>query len=150
MDNCCHTSTDRLTQTCQCPACYQKGRSVQMITLKAMLKPKALRTIYPESTYAFCSNSSCDVVYFSDMQTLDKTTLKVPVFQKDKALDVPVCYCFGWTREGIIKAVQENQLPTDHIRGQVQANRCGCEVNNPQGTCCLGNVNSFIQDLDKR
>ncbi len=24
--------------------------------------------------------------------------LKVPVFQKDSDMDVPVCYCFDWTR----------------------------------------------------
>ncbi|GAA0391237.1 hypothetical protein GCM10008933_22710 [Paenibacillus motobuensis] len=74
---------------------------------------------------------------------------KVSVFQKDDSLDVPVCYCFGWTRERLIQAVREHQLPTDHIQEQIQANRCGCEVNNPQGACCLGNVTAFIRTLDK-
>ncbi|WP_019011639.1 hypothetical protein [Deinococcus aquatilis] len=30
------------------------------------------------------------------------------------------------------------------IRGHIRANRCGCEVNNPQGSCCLGNVTRLI------
>ncbi|MBY3621314.1 (2Fe-2S)-binding protein [Paenibacillus sp. VTT E-133280] len=149
MDNCCQTSVEKPTTPLQCPTCHQKGKSIQLITLKAMLQPTALETINPELPYSFCTNSSCEVVYFSDVQTFGKDMLKVSVFQKDDALDVPVCYCFGWTRERLIQAVQENQHPIDHIREQVQANRCGCEVNNPQGACCLGNVTTFIRSLDK-
>ncbi|MBY3621324.1 (2Fe-2S)-binding protein [Paenibacillus sp. VTT E-133280] len=149
MDSCCQTSTEKPTIPSQCPGCHQKGKSIQTITLKALLQPTALETIHAESTYSFCSNSSCEVVYFSYDQTFDKDMLKVSVFQKDDALDVPVCYCFGWTRERLIKAVQENQYPIKHIREQVQANRCGCEINNPQGACCLGNVTTFIRNLDK-
>lgn len=149
MHSCCQTSTDQPTKPIQCPVCHQKGKIIQLITLKALLQPTALETICPELTYAFCPNSSCKVVYFSDEQTFDKDMLKVSVFQKDAALDVPVCYCFGWTRERLIQAAQENQNPIAHIREQVQANRCGCEVNNPQGACCLGNVTSFMRTLDK-
>ncbi|WP_081890359.1 putative iron-sulfur cluster-binding metallochaperone [Paenibacillus tyrfis] len=149
MDRCCQKSIEKQTTLPQCPACHQKGKSVQLITLKALLQPTALETINPDSSYAFCSNPSCEVVYFSDSHTYDKDTLKVSVFQKDDELDVSVCYCFGWTRERLIQAIQENQRPTDHIREQVQANRCGCEVNNPQGACCLGNVTMFIRSLDK-
>ncbi|MEC0259833.1 (2Fe-2S)-binding protein [Paenibacillus sp. VTT E-133280] len=149
MHSCCQTSTDNPTKSIQCPVCYQKGKTIQLITLKSLLQPTALETIYPELTYTFCANSSCEVVYFSDEQTFGKDMLKVSVFQKDAALEVPVCYCFGWTRERLIQAVQENQNPIDHIREQIQAGRCGCEVNNPQGACCLGNVTSFIRSLDK-
>ncbi|MBB6676244.1 putative iron-sulfur cluster-binding metallochaperone [Cohnella lubricantis] len=150
MDSCCQISTEKPATPSQCPNCHQKGKSIQLITLKAMLQPTALETIHPEMTYNFCNNAFCGVVYFSDEQTFGKDMLKVSVFQKDDALDVPVCYCFGWTRERLIQAVQQNQRPIDHIREQVQANRCGCEVNNPQGACCLGNINTFIRSLDKR
>lgn len=147
MDSCCKISSDKLTTPTLCPACQQKGKSVQLITLKAMLKPSALATIHPEASYQFCSNSSCEVIYYGDIQTFDTSALKVPVFQKDDALDVPVCYCFGWTRERIMATVQEQQNPIEHIHEQIQAKRCGCEVNNPQGACCLGNVTSFIRTL---
>ena len=130
-----------------CPICRQKGKRVQLITLKALIRPSALETIDPEKSYAFCINPSCDVVYFSDVQTFETNKIKVPVFQIDDALDVPVCYCFGWTRERLKQAVQENRQPVDKIREQIRANRCGCEVNNPQGSCCLGNVTTFIQTL---
>lgn len=150
MDSCCQTSTEKPKTPTQCPVCKQKnGKGVQLITLKALLKPRALETIHTESTYAFCTNSACEVVYFSDVRTFGKDMLKVSVFQKDDALDVPVCYCFGWTRERLLQAVQENQHPIEHIREQIQSNRCGCEVNNPQGACCLGNVTTFIRSLNK-
>ncbi|GAB6930721.1 copper chaperone Copz family protein [Paenibacillus sp. JCM 10914] len=149
MDSCCQITTVKPTTLTQCPVCQQKGKSIQLITLKALLKPPALETIHPEMNYTFCANASCDIVYFSGEQTFGKDMLKVSVFQKNAALDVPVCYCFGWTRERLIETDQQNQRPIDHIREQVQANRCGCEVNNPQGACCLGNVTSFIRSIDK-
>lgn len=38
----------------------------------------------------------CPVVYFNEEgQTFSIKQVKVPVFQKEKGLDVPVCYCFG-------------------------------------------------------
>ncbi|REK76916.1 putative iron-sulfur cluster-binding metallochaperone [Paenibacillus paeoniae] len=147
MDSCCQTSTEKLTTPLQCPVCHKKGRKIQLITIKALLQPTALETIHPDLTYAFCANSSCEVVYFSDKQTLRKDTLKVSVYQKDNAFDVPVCYCFGWTRERLAKAVQQYHHPIEQIQQQVQANRCGCEINNPQGACCLGNVTTFIRTL---
>lgn len=150
MDNCCSVPTKESTLLTECPVCHGKGKGVQIITLKALLKPIALETINPEASHVFCPNPSCEVVYFSDVQTYHKSMLKVSVYQKDEALDVPVCYCFDWTRTRLMKAVQEKQRPTEHIREQVQANRCGCEVNNPQGACCLGNVTTYIRSLDKR
>ncbi|WP_231571516.1 hypothetical protein [Gordoniibacillus kamchatkensis] len=95
MDSCCQTPAEKQVPIPQCPTYHQKGKSVQLITLKALLQPTALESLHPESSYAFCSNPSCEVVYFSDMQTYGKDTLKVSVFQKDDSLDVPVGYCFG-------------------------------------------------------
>ncbi|SEB49581.1 copper chaperone Copz family protein [Paenibacillus sp. GP183] len=145
MESCCQTSS-KLKTIYIYPSCGQNGKSVPPVTLKALLKPSALEIFQPELSYAFCSTPSCDVVYFSDTQTFSKDTLKVSVFQKEDSLDVPVCYCFGWTRERL-KAVQDKKQPIDHIREQVQADRCGCEVNNPQGSCCLGNVTAFVRNL---
>jgi hypothetical protein len=145
MDSCCKPILKNETIDNACPVCAQKGNRVAIITLKALLKPSGLETIHPESSYAFCATPSCDVVYFSDSQTFGKDALKVSVFQKNHALDVPVCYCFDWTRKRIAQSIESNQHPIDHIKEQVQANRCGCEVNNPQGACCLGNVTAFVR-----
>lgn len=147
MDECCAVPSTSKVNTLLCPECHQRGKGVELITLKALLIPSALEMINSRSSYAFCSNHSCPVVYFSDNQTFRKQDVKVRVFQKDDRLDVPVCYCFGWTRQRLGDAVQQQQQPIKYISEQVQANRCGCEVNNPQGSCCLGNVSAYVRGL---
>lgn len=71
----------------------------------------------------------------------------MPVYQKDSGADVPVCYCFGWTRATIADAAAlgEADEVAPSIRAHIKAGRCGCEVNNPQGACCLGNVIGEVQ-----
>ena len=147
MVSCCQIPANETSAKNGCPVCHHKGKRVPLITLKSLLKPTSLETLKPEENYSFCSNPLCEVVYYSGSHSFDKDTLKVPVYQKDDALDVPVCYCFGWTRERLIQAVQKNERPIDQIRQHVQANRCGCEVNNPQGSCCLGNVTAFVRTI---
>ncbi|MGE7922400.1 hypothetical protein ACQKND_04340 [Viridibacillus arvi] len=37
--------------------------------------------------------------------------------------------------------------PIEQIRENIHKNRCGCEVNNPQGSCCFGNVTKYIKSI---
>ncbi|MCY9659461.1 copper chaperone Copz family protein [Paenibacillus chondroitinus] len=147
--DCCAPSSKVEPVKTNCPSCGEKGRSVPLITLKSLLTAYSLETIEPDHTYVFCPNSSCNTVYFSGThaQTFEEDALKVPVFQKNFSMNVPVCYCFDWTRERLAQAISDNQRPVDHIKSHVQSNRCGCEVNNPQGACCLGNVTAFVGSL---
>ncbi|MCF8564612.1 hypothetical protein LLE49_07620 [Alicyclobacillus tolerans] len=98
MDDCCQIPDTKIDHP-SCPDWRQKGKRVQLITLKSPLVPSALETLNPALSYSYCSNANCSVVYFSEGQTFNKDVVKVSVFQKDGAIDVPVCYCFGWTRE---------------------------------------------------
>jgi hypothetical protein len=119
-----------------------QGKAVKTLTLKALLSPRALTTLDPHAPHLFCADPACPAVYHSSSRTYQTTDLKVPVFQKDAGLDVPVCYCFNHTRRDLRQAVlahDAEQIPQS-IRAHIQAGRCGCEVNNPQGSCCLGNV----------
>lgn len=148
-DDCCHPKTISGRRTC--PTDGTKGKPVESITLKSLLKPSALETLESDSTYHFCESSDCSVVYFNEQgRTFQTEQIKVPIFQKHHQGDVPVCYCFHWTRQRIIDfAASRNpeeiiQVITTHV----QAHRCGCEVNNPQGQCCLGNVRQFVQSLN--
>ena len=132
-----------------CPSCNIKGKEVKIITLKSRLKPTVLDLLNPDLTHYFCSTEDCDVVYFdTDKKTYSTSEIKVPVYQKDNSSIVPVCYCFDWTREKIAKYVEEGigSKPLEHIRQQVKENRCGCEVNNPQGGCFMGNVTKFVKN----
>ncbi|MGE8078264.1 putative iron-sulfur cluster-binding metallochaperone [Peribacillus loiseleuriae] len=133
-----------------CPTCIAKGKKIKIITLKSMLKPAALDTLNAELTHYFCSSKDCHVVYFdTDTKTYLTSDIKVAVHQKDQSLVVPVCYCFDWTKEKIKQYVERGLTPNpvEHIRENIKENRCGCEVNNPQGSCCLGNVTKFMNQL---
>ena len=61
-------------------------------------------------------------------------------------LTTPICYCFDWTKEKIKQYAEKGLTPNpvEHIRENIKEKRCGCEVNNPQGSCCLGNVTIFF------
>lgn len=135
-----------MTKTC--PKNETKGKKVKSITLKSLLKPSALENLNPDTTYYLCEASDCSVVYFNEKgQSFSTEQIKVPVFQKDKSLDIPVCYCFGWSRDRIQQEIIQmgKSSAEANIRGHIQAGRCGCEVNNPQGSCCLGNVRAIVQ-----
>lgn len=148
--DCCAPTNHEGTMKTNCPNCGQNGRRVPLITLKSLLKPAALATLEPDRDYAFCQNPTCETVYFAldGSLTFAVGDLKVPVFQKDSAMHVPVCYCFDWTRERIVQAVRHGGEPLQEIKAHVHAGRCGCEVNNPQGACCMGNVAAFIRKVN--
>lgn len=149
--DCCAPSYNTGVAKTECPSCGEKSKNVQLITLKSLLKASALETMEPENSYVFCSNPSCSTVYFSGnhSQTFAASDLKVPVYQKNPSMNVPVCYCFDWTRERLLQTIGNDRQPADQIKAHVQAGRCGCEVNNPQGACCLGNVSAFIRGLNQ-
>lgn len=148
--DCCAPSSNVEAAKTNCPSCGERGKSVPLITLKSLLTASFLETIEPENPYYFCSNSSCNTVYFSDSQsqTFKENALKVPVLQKNSSMGTPVCYCFNWTRERLFQAISDKLRPIEQIKKHVQSNRCGCEVNNPQGACCLGNVTAYVRSLN--
>lgn len=131
-----------------CPQDGTKGKPVQLITLKSLLVPVALEQLNPATAYGFCPSPNCPVVYFSEQgQTFTTADLKVSVFQKNVNGDVSVCYCFGWSRQRIREELNQSgeSNAVDMITTHIKAKRCGCEVNNPQGSCCLENVRSVVK-----
>ncbi|MFD4820899.1 putative iron-sulfur cluster-binding metallochaperone [Peribacillus butanolivorans] len=152
MSDCCATKeqVSENSGSDLCPSCNVKGKNVKIITLKSMLKPSVLDSLNAGLTHYFCSTKDCDVVYFDTGKKMYLTSeIKVSVHQKDKSSIVPVCYCFGWTKEKIKEYIKQelSPKPIEHIRKNIKENRCGCEVNNPQGSCCLGNVTNYIKSL---
>lgn len=154
MSDCCSTSSKEPMQDINnsefCPSCRVKGKKVKIITLKSMLKPSVLDSLNPNLVHFFCTSKDCSVVYFdTDKKTYSTSEVKVPVYQKDNSLITPICYCFEWTRKKINEYVADGlaSKPLEHIRQNVKENRCGCEVNNPQGSCCMGNVTTYIKSL---
>ena len=141
-----HTLPER-SDVIMCPVTHTSGQPVKLVTLKALLRPQALQRLSPAEAFQFCPDHLCDVVYFSPTQVFRVSDVKVPVFQKNDDSLTPACYCFGITREEMQEA-RDASMGAEliaRIKSHIQAGRCGCELNNPQGRCCLGNVTLALQ-----
>lgn len=133
-----------------CPANGQKGKLVPNQTVKALLKV-SLRSI-GEIEYFFCADPNCPVVYFSadGTQTFEVDQLRETVYQKDISNPaVLVCYCFQYTLGAIQTGSHEQrQLIVSDIKEGTAAGQCACDIRNPQGSCCLGNINKLVKQLE--
>jgi len=126
-----------------CPVSGTTGQKVDLITVKALLNASALRRLDGRS-YRFCPAPECPVVYFDTAagSIFRKEDLTVRVGQKEKGDPSLICYCFGFTLGNIRRDIA-TRVKTDIpalVRAEVKAGHCACEVKNPQGSCCLGNI----------
>src|SRR5574341_305165 len=131
-----------------CPVTGARGKKISLTTIKAMLgvSLEAVRDV----DYYFCPQADCSVVYFSadHTQTFSTAEVRERVYQKEPdADDVFVCYCFRHTPGSIRAELAETGkgMVVDLITAGIQAGQCGCDVRNPQGTCCLGNVTTVVR-----
>lgn len=148
MESCCTPPRGSGRQAVlPCPQCGHRGRPVDVVTLKSLLTPEARATLDPAAADFFCREPSCPVVYFREGRMYRTRDVTVRVFQKDPSPEVPVCYCFGWTRARIRKEIEGTGRSTaaETISAHVRADRCACELTNPQGSCCLANVLSVVK-----
>lgn len=155
MSNCCavtpesydNSQAERI-KTAVCPSCGSKGKSVDTQTVKAMLAV-SLEMLGASSTYHFCRTPDCPVVYFDrHSHFFTETNLRERVHQKHpETADVFVCYCFRHT-PGSIRAELVERGEADvvaRITAGTKAGICACEIRNPQGSCCLGNVGKVVK-----
>ena len=148
--NCCSENEQKNSQNC--PINQQKGKPVKIITLESLLKSVALLKVNYQENYFFCEAQNCPVVYFNqERQILTISEVKIPIFEKDMREEVPVCYCFNWTRNRIYQEIKETNKSTAEyfILEQVKAKNCACEINNPRGTCCLNNVRKIVKNYQE-
>ena len=131
-----------------CPMNGQVCKPVGRITLERLLKAnaKGAMTIQP---YYFCDAADCDTVYVSATadHVIPKDQLTVRVGIKETEDPIPVCYCFGFDRKALwddIRSKGTTGIPKN-ITERVRAGECRCEVTNPSGTCCLGDVYRAVQ-----
>jgi hypothetical protein len=75
--------------------------------------------------------------------------MAVKVFAKDRGDEVPVCYCFDWTRRRIKQEIEATGKSTAvvAIAKEIKAGNCACDIKNPKGECCLGEVNLFVKEV---
>jgi hypothetical protein len=101
-----------------------------------------------DDVYHFCHAPRCPVVYFSDdgTQTFTVEHVRERVYQKEPSTpDVWVCYCFRYAPGQVRNAsvATQKQILDDILQG-IQAGQCACELRNPQGSCCLGNMRALM------
>ncbi len=133
------------TNGATCATCGQTGKRVEGQTVKALLAV-SLRAVQA-AEYCFCRTATCPVVYFTGdgTHTFTVDQVRERVYQKESdAPNVLVCYCFRHTM-GEVQAAPDPATIVADITTGIQAGQCACDLRNPQGSCCLGNVRALIQ-----
>ncbi|MBI2923872.1 MAG: cation transporter [Planctomycetes bacterium] len=131
-----------------CPLSGKPGRRVPDVTLRSLVRDDRQSEVQGREWY-YCDSPDCEVVYFAaDGRTLRKDALKVRVGAKEKTSPRTVCYCFGHSVESICDEVARTFESTvaASIAAKVKAGECRCEILNPKGACCLGDVKKAVKD----
>ena len=135
-----------------CPECGKTGKLVQGQTIKSLLSV-SLRQV-KDVQYLFCRTQSCAIVYFSaeGEQTFTIQDVRERVYQKEpEAERVFICYCFRHTVGELQGALPEDRVAiVENINTGINAGQCACDLRNPQGSCCLGNIKRRIKQLEQK
>jgi len=157
MSDCCSSTEEangiekiEAVNTLLCPSCNQKGKTVDTQTVKSLLAI-SLEEVDESVIYRFCKTADCPITYFGGESSIFiEAQLRESVHQKhpDDA-DVLVCYCYQHT-PGSIRAEVALNGQTDvvaRVTAGTKAGTCACDIRNPQGSCCLGNVSKVVKQI---
>jgi hypothetical protein len=151
MSDCCSVNVKAGTapEVMACPVNGARSKQVDVLTVKSLVRHIPLGM--SNDQYYFCEARDCDVVYFPfDPQapTFRRQDLVVRVGAKETADPIPICYCFGFTRKDIEDEIAASGRSTvaERISAEVKQGNCACEVKNPSGKCCLGDVTRIVRD----
>ncbi len=132
-----------------CPRNGQVGRKVSSLTVRSQVRDDTLANVRRHDGFRCCAAGDCPVVYYhgGDGICITVEQLRYPVFQKSKEAARPVCYCFSHSVAEIadqVRATGTSTVPAE-IKAQCAKGLDACERNNPQGSCCLGNVQKVVK-----
>ena len=150
MSSCCCPGMIDEASTSRCPVSGSPGAAVDRLTVKALVTESAMQHLRP-GEYRFCPDASCEVVYFSvDGDRFTTADVRVPVWQKLPFGDRTICYCFGESEASIRSELECAGTSTaiERVRDHISAERCACEVRNPRGTCCLGDLITAVKRVE--
>jgi hypothetical protein len=102
------------------------------------------------SDLQFCANPTCDAVYFADGHpSFGTTDIGVPVWQKQAPGARLLCYCFGENETDMQRELDVHGRTSAvlRVRQRVADRECACEVRNPRGVCCLGDLAAAVKRL---
>ncbi len=144
-ESCCSTPAAGVAPH-DCPRCGTRGTSVERLTVAALTKGIVPRN----QRYWLCRQLECETVYFGEDETVvTATNMNTAPGFKSKSPQALVCYCFQYRRRDIeaeLVADREAVIP-EHITAEVRAGNCACEVRNPSGKCCLGEVQVAMEEI---
>ncbi len=149
--DCCSSGVSRSEETLQnaCGGCGEIGRTVACRTVVHHVKSEKLSSVVDEE-YKFCSSPNCAVVYYTASgQTFMVDDVREPVTSKTEGDARPLCYCFGFS-EGFARqeiARTGESSVSKQVSRFIKEKLCACEIRNPSGMCCLGEVNKTIKQL---
>jgi hypothetical protein len=134
-----------------CPRCGHEGRSVSCLTIESLVHAGARARLRSFEGFRFCAAPACDVAYFHPVSgdILTCAEVRVSIFQKSDGPERLVCYCFGHTVAAIqreVGATGTSLIATD-IKSKCAQGLDDCARTNPQGNCCLGNVQRVIREI---
>jgi len=136
-----------------CPTNGRPGRLVGRITVQSLINHPEVEL--REAHFRLCLDPSCPTVYYSEdgLQLFGEQDLSELLFQKHTLDDDQlICYCFRYKTGDIRRQIQSNgktEIPAT-ISKEVRAGKCECEIRNPQGSCCLGNVRMLVNDIQAK
>jgi Zinc binding domain len=148
-DSCSVRDSPVAPRVAACPVNGARSKQVDRLTVKSLVRQLPFEM--PNTQYYFCETRDCEVVYFafdSQAPIFRRGDLLIRVGAKEESDPIPVCYCFGFTRKDIADEIAQTGRSTvaDRITAEVTAGRCACEVKNPSGKCCLGEVRRTAND----
>lgn len=150
MHGCCGGSCEIEKPADICQRCGARGQTVGRETMESLLTPEALKRL-ETCTYFFDPSPDCEVVYFSNEHDsyFTKRDVRIRVGVKESDPPITICYCFGHTLESAQAEIQATGQSTvsARITREIQVGNCACEVKNPSGRCCLGEVNKAVRKL---
>lgn len=134
-------------------SCGAQSKRVSRKTVLSMLKPQFLEEAL-NGTYRFCAERACPVVYFEEQAsrvfTIDD--LRIVVGVKASKDPIPLCYCFGFDESHLREEILRTESTTipERISHLIHEGLCACDVRNPSGDCCLGEVNRVAKRLKEQ
>ena len=134
MTTCCASCSCSATpRKHPCPVNGHEYAEVSARTIAHHIK-KAWSWRQTANRYFFCSDPSCDVVYFGDDgSTIVRSQMRTPVGVKEASADTLLCYCFGVSKQDF----QTDPATREFVVAQTKAGLCSCDTRNPSGRCCL-------------
>lgn len=148
MSRCCDDGgCERNVARARCPVSGTIANAVELSTVKALLTEQSLSRMH-RAEHRFCPDAACEVVYFDTLGNVYSTAdVRVTVWQKAPFGARTICYCFGENEAGIRREIDASgaSAAEARVRAHIEAGWCACEVRNPRGVCCLGDLMAAVK-----